>query len=85
MEINKDSLVANLSSPPEAPVKLKVSAKPGLCLRKAPSTNATVLEVLGTGTVVTATFYTPGEEWICVTNKDGSSGYVKAAFVKEVK
>lgn len=85
MEINKDSLVANLSSPPEAPVKLKVSAKPGLCLRKAPSTNATVLEVLGTGIAVTATFYTPGEEWICVTTKDGSTGYVKAAFVKEVK
>ena len=85
MEINKDSLVANLSSPPEAPVKLKVSAKPGLCLRKAPSTNATVLDVLGTGITVTATSYTPGGEWICVTTKDGSTGYVKAAFVKEAK
>lgn len=85
MEINKDSLVANLSSPPEALVKLKVSAKPGLCLRKAPSTNATVLEVLGTGTVVMAAHDELGEEWVPVATKDGSTGYVKAAFVKEVK
>lgn len=85
MEINKDSLVANLSSPPEAPVKLKVTAKSGLCLRKAPSTNATVLEVLGTGTVVTAAHDEFGEAWVPVSTKDGKAGYVKAEFVKEVK
>ena len=85
MEVNKDSLVANLSSPPEAPVKLKVTAKPGLCLRKAPSTNATVLEVLGTGTVVEAARDALGEAWVPVSTKDGTTGYVKAEFVKEAK
>lgn len=85
MEVNKDSLVANLSSPPEAPVQLKVTAKHGLCLRKAPSTNATVLEVLGTGTVVEAARDELGEAWVPVSTKDGAAGYVKAEFVKEAK
>lgn len=86
MEINKDSIIANLSSPPVAPAKLKVTAKSGLCLRKAPSTNATVLEVLGMGTVVTAAHHDElGEAWVPVATKDGKSGYVKAEFVKEVK
>lgn len=85
MEINKDSFIANLSSPPVAPVKLKVSAKRGLCLRKAPSTNATVLEVLGTGTVVEAARDAQGEAWVPVATKDGKAGYVMAEFVKEVK
>lgn len=84
MEFTKDNTTTS-PAVPENMVQLKVTAKTGLCLRKAPSTNATVLEVLGTGIAVTATSYTPGEEWICVTTKDGSSGYVKAAFVKEVK
>lgn len=85
MEINKDSLVAKLSSPPEAPVKLKVTAKTGLCLRKAPSTNATVLEVLGMGTVVMAAHDELGEAWVPVSTKDGKAGYVKAEFVKEAR
>lgn len=85
MEINKDSFIANLSSPPVAPAKLKVTAKTGLCLRKSPSTNATVLEVLGMGAVVTAAHDELGEAWVPVATKDGAAGYVKAEFVKEVK
>lgn len=84
MEVNKD----NMTTPPAAStemVQLKVSAKPGLCLRKAPSTNATVLAVLGTGTVVMAARAELGEAWVPVATKDGSTGYVKAEFVTEVK
>lgn len=84
MEVNKDNMTTPPAAP-ENPVQLKVTAKPGLCLRKAPSTNATVLEVLGTGTVVMAAREELGEEWVPVATKDGSSGYVKAAFVTEVK
>ena len=84
MEVNKD----NMTTPPAVPtemVQLKVTAKPGLCLRKAPSTNATVLEVLGTGTVVEAARDELGEAWVPVSTKDGAAGYVKAEFVKEAK
>ena len=84
MEVNKD----NMTTPPAVStemVQLKVTAKPGLCLRKAPSTNATALEVLGAGTVVMAAREELGEEWVPVSIKDGSTGYVKAAFVTEVK
>ena len=84
MEFTKDTM----TTPPAAPtemVQLKVTAKPGLCLRKAPSTNATVLEVLGTGTVLMAAHDKLGEAWVPVSTKDGSTGYVKAEFVKEAK
>lgn len=84
MEFTKDTM----TTPPAAPtemVQLKVTAKTGLCLRKAPSTNATVLEVLGAGTVVMAAHDKLGEAWVPVSTKDGAAGYVKAEFVKEVK
>lgn len=82
MEINKDSVTP---APPVEPVQLKVTAKTGLCLRKAPSANAAVLEVLGAGTVVEAARDELGEAWVPVATKDGKAGYVKAEFVKEVK
>lgn len=84
MEFTKD----NVTTPPAVPenmVQLKVAAKTGLCLRKAPSTNATVLEVLGMGTVVMAAHDELGEAWVPVSTKDGKAGYVKAEFVKEAK
>ena len=84
MEFTKDTM----TTPPAVPenmVQLKVTAKTGLCLRKAPSTNATVLEVLGTGTVVLAAHDELGEEWVPVSTKDGKAGYVKAEFVKEAR
>lgn len=84
MEFTKDTM----TTPPAAPtemVQLKVTAKTGLCLRKAPSTNATVLEVLGAGTVVMAAHDKLGEAWVPVSTKDGAAGYVKAEFVKEAK
>lgn len=84
MEVNKDSMTTSPAAPTEM-VLLKVTAKTGLCLRKAPSTNATVLEVLGTGTVVEAARDALGEAWVPVSTKDGAAGYVKAEFVKEAK
>lgn len=84
MEFTKDTMTTPPAEP-ENMVQLKVTAKTGLCLRKAPSTNATVLEVLGMGTVVEAARDALGEAWVPVSTKDGVAGYVKAAFVKEVK
>jgi uncharacterized protein YgiM (DUF1202 family) len=84
MEFTKDTMTTLPAAPTEM-VQLKVTAKPGLCLRKAPSTNATVLEVLGMGTVVLAAHDELGEAWVPVSTKDGKAGYVKAAFVKEAK
>lgn len=85
MEINKDSMTSAAPAAPVELVQLKVVAKRGLCLRKAPTTNATVLEVLGAGTVVEAARDELGEAWVPVATKDGKSGYVKAEFVKEAK
>lgn len=82
MEINKDNVTP---VPPVELVQLKVTAKHGLCLRKAPSTNAAVLEVLGAGAVVEAARDELGDAWVPVATKDGKAGYVKAEFVKEAK
>lgn len=85
MEINKDNMTATPFAAPADMVQLKVTAKHGLCLRKAPTTNATVLEVLSTGTVVQAARDELGGAWIPVATKNSTAGYVKAEFVKEAR
>lgn len=83
--INTTNAAAVDTEAPREAVTLKVTAENGLCLRRAPTTNAPVMEVLAKGAAVETFRDALGGAWVAVRAKSGHEGHVMAKFVKEVK
>lgn len=89
IETNPSSIDPNAFASAEAPAKVavRVTAKRCLCLRNGPGLNYIAIGVLPLNTQVQACAeaLANGEPWLEVTTAEGVTGYVAAAFVKEVK